>query len=271
MVLYNDPSYLVSKQYNKADNLNARIKLHECYSTSKQNWYGFVRQLLNLQPGMHLLAMGEGNGMQWRTPTGDLPDGFIAILSDFSFGMISEAANYLQEDRAFEFLCCDAQCVPFGAAQFDIVTANHMLYHVPEPKLAIAEAARLLKPEGKFVAATNGKGHMERLQEILSEFEPGFRQGYRYFNAFTLESGEELLRLNFEKVERIDYEENLWVTNAEDLADYAFSMPALQDSIRPERRPELVSYFDTLIAHDGGIFIAKATGVLVGTEPKPAS
>jgi len=268
MTLYNDPAYLISKQYHKPNNLNARIKLHEQYSTGKQDWYGFVRQFLNLQPGDTLLGMGEGNGMQWRTQTASLPERFSAFLSDVSVGMISEAAYSLRDYAGFGFLCFDAQFVPFSAGQFDLITANHMLYHVPDPDLAISEAARLLKPEGRFIAATNGIGHMEHLQELLTEFEPGFQKRFRYFDAFTLESGVERLKPHFGEVERVDFDQNLWVTNAQDLADYAFSMPALQETIALERMPELVSYFETLIDHDGGIFIAKVTGVLVGKKPK---
>jgi hypothetical protein len=102
----------------------------------------------------------------------------------------------------------------------------------------------------------------------LTEFEPGFQKRYRYFDAFNLESGVERLKPHFGEVERVDFDENLWVTNAQDLADYAFSMPALQETIALERKPELVSYFETLIDRDGGIFIAKVTGVLVGKQPK---
>jgi ubiquinone/menaquinone biosynthesis C-methylase UbiE len=268
MTLYNDPAYLNSKQYHKADNLNARIKLHRLYSTGDKDWYGFVRNLLDLRSDTTLLALGEGNGMQWRSPSANLPARFTAILSDFSYGMISEAAANLRGHPGFEFVSFDAQHVPFEAGQFDIVTANHMLYHVLNPDLALAEAARLLKPNGRFFAATNGVGHMEQLQELLTEFEPGFQKSYRYFDAFTLESGAERLKPHFGEVERVDFDENLWVTNAQDLADYAFSMPALQETIVLERKPELVSYFETLIDRDGGIFIAKATGVLVGKKPK---
>ncbi|MGB4595736.1 MAG: methyltransferase domain-containing protein [Anaerolineaceae bacterium] len=267
MTIYNNPSYLVSKQYHTTDNLNARIKLHTLYSTGKRDWYGFVRQLLDLQPSCTLLAMGEGNGLQWRSQTATLPEDFNAILSDISIGMIAEAEYYLRGQPGFGFVCFDAQNTPFGDCQFDLVTANHMLYHVPDPDLAIAEAARLLKPDGRFIAATNGIGHMENLQELLVEFEPGFQKRYRYFDAFTLESGVGRLQPYFETVERIDFDENLWVTNAEDLADYAFSMPALQEAILLDRKPELVSYFELLIARDGGIFIAKVTGVLIGTKP----
>lgn len=268
MALYNDPDYLISKQYHEPNNLNARIKLHELYSTGEQDWYGFVRRLLKLKPGDRLLAMGEGNSMQWRTQTAHLPGQFTAFLSDISLGMISEAASALHDHPEFGFICLDAQYVPFGASQFDVITANHMLYHVPDPDLAIAEAARLLKPSGRFVAATNDIGHMEHLQELLIQFEPGFQKRYRYFDAFTLESGVERFKPHFDVVERIDFDQNLWVTNAQDLADYAFSMPAMQESIAPERIPELVSYFEKLITRDGGIFIAKATGVLVGTKPR---
>lgn len=271
MDLFNSPNYLLSKQYHKADNLNARIKLHLLYSTTKHDWYQFVRQLLNLQPNSALLALGEGNGMQWRSQQEELPEGFSAFLSDFSLGMIREAQDNLGSKPGFGFACLDAQHVPFAAHQFDLVTANHMLYHVPNPDFAIAEAARVLKLTGLFVAATNGIGHMEELQQLLVDFEPSFPRRFRYFDSFTLESGVDRLKPFFVDVNRVDFEENLWVTNAMDLADYAFSMPSMQETIQAERKAELVNYFQGLINKDGGIFISKATGVLVGKIPNSAT
>ena len=43
--------------------------------------------------------------------------------------------------------------VGFDAASFDLITFWHVLEHLEDPKLALAEARRLLKPDGKIVVA----------------------------------------------------------------------------------------------------------------------
>ena len=47
----------------------------------------------------------------------------------------------------FAYEIIDAQAIPYGTQRFDIVIANHMLYHVPDRAQAIAEMRRVLKPE----------------------------------------------------------------------------------------------------------------------------
>jgi SAM-dependent methyltransferase len=61
---------------------------------------------------------------------------------------------------------CDAQDIPFDDASFDVVVANHMLYHVPDPTRAAAEFARVLRPDGVLLAATNGPDHLDVITEI---------------------------------------------------------------------------------------------------------
>ena len=42
----------------------------------------------------------------------------------------------------------------------------HMLYHVPEPARAVAEAARVLRPGGVLLVATNSRRHLAEMNEL---------------------------------------------------------------------------------------------------------
>jgi SAM-dependent methyltransferase len=59
--------------------------------------------------------------------------------------------------------------LPFPDSSFDVVTARHMLYHVPNMNKAIHEAKRVLKPGGHFIAVTNDDGYMLEYWEAVFE------------------------------------------------------------------------------------------------------
>jgi SAM-dependent methyltransferase len=60
----------------------------------------------------------------------------------------------------------DAQALPLTDASLDVVMMMHMLYHVPDPARAVAEAARVLRPDGKLLVATNGRQHLAEMNEL---------------------------------------------------------------------------------------------------------
>ena len=47
----------------------------------------------------------------------------------------------------------DIQDIPFPDHCFDVVIANHMLYHVPDLTKAISEVHRVLRTDGKFLCS----------------------------------------------------------------------------------------------------------------------
>jgi SAM-dependent methyltransferase len=63
-------------------------------------------------------------------------------------------------------VAADAQSLPLTEASLDVVMMMHMLYHVPDPAMAVAEAARVLRPVGKLLVATNGRRHLAEMNEM---------------------------------------------------------------------------------------------------------
>lgn len=78
----------------------------------------------------------------------------IPIGLDFSKEMIAIAERMFPR---IEFREGDAQNLPFAEASFDRVVANFALLHLAEPERAMAEAARVLKPGGRFAFTTWAK------------------------------------------------------------------------------------------------------------------
>ena len=264
----NDPRYLKKYQYRDSANLSSRITIHMLYSTGKQTWADYVFEQLQPLADERILELGCGPAAQWQTNLKRLPVGTRLMLSDLSIGMVKEARHALTTVGKAGFLNQEAQTLAFPAEVFDVVIANHMLYHVPVPTRAIQEAARVLKPGGRLIAATNGARHMAELDVLLHEFEPRFEAETAMSRPFSLENGREQIKPYFGSVELIPYESDLWVTDAEPLADYVFSTPTGQIWFCKDQIGDMSAFFQRKIDRDGGIFIHKSSGIFRATQPK---
>jgi SAM-dependent methyltransferase len=96
----------------------------------------------------------------------------------------------------------DVQSLPFGDGSFDCAVAAWMLFHVPDLDRGLSELARVLRPGGRLVAATNGDAHLRELWDLLG--------GGHFSLTFRSENGEAALRRHFAQVERHDVQG--WVT-----------------------------------------------------------
>jgi SAM-dependent methyltransferase len=61
----------------------------------------------------------------------------------------------------------DATALPFGAASFGSLALLYVLYHLPEPSLALAEAQRVLRPGGLLAAAAPSRHDSPELAHVL--------------------------------------------------------------------------------------------------------
>lgn len=63
----------------------------------------------------------------------------------------------------------DAQTVPIRTGAAGLTLAAHMLYHVPEIPLAVAELRRITEPGGHVVIVTNNTEHAHEIMTVLAE------------------------------------------------------------------------------------------------------
>jgi ubiquinone/menaquinone biosynthesis C-methylase UbiE len=256
-----DPHYLLQEQYKDASCLNARIALHARFSTSPLDWHRWVFDQLALPPEARLLEIGGGSGRLWAENAGRLPAGWRITLTDLSPGMLAEARENLRNLPQFAFAPADAQALSFADARFDAVLANHMLYHVPDRPKAFAEARRVLRPGGRFYAATNGRGHMRELAELLAGV--GVRGDSGVSSApFRLDNGAAQIAPWFENIVLRRFEDDLRVTAVEPLVAYVLSSRNGSE-LTGEKLETFVTRIERHIAQQGAFHITKATGLFI--------
>ncbi len=72
---------------------------------------------------------------------------------------------------SIEFEEADFECLPYHENFFDLVFSNLAFQWAPDIKLALKEAIRVLKPDGRFYFTTLGTGSLQELHHILVETE----------------------------------------------------------------------------------------------------
>jgi ubiquinone/menaquinone biosynthesis C-methylase UbiE len=256
MPTISDQTYL-REQYKNAANLNDRIQLHLRFSTNPYDFHMWVFDQLQLAPDSRVLELGCGPGSLWRPNLVRIPAGWQITLTDFSPGMLAEARANLASARPFAFEQADAQAIPFADRSFDAVIANHMLYHVPDRAKAFAEIRRVLRPGGRFYAATNGENHLREMHELVQQFDSTIGLWNRM--TFRLENGATELAAVFSQVALHRYPSGLVVTEAEPLVAFVASMIGAE--LAGVRRAEFKRLIEERIASDGPIHITKDTGL----------
>ena len=261
-----DLNPILKAQYRDSSNLDARIRLHQMFSTNSYGWYRWYLDHLDFPNHPRILELGCGPAALWQNNTGRMPEDAQLFLTDFSPGMVTQAHQNIADSRC-HFSIVAAQSIPFPTASFDLVLANHMLYHVPNQDQAIAEIRRVLRPTGRLYAATNGERHMKEVDEAVTRLAPelaGRFLGPSFAESFTLENGEAQLARHFQHLRLDRYPDGLVITQAQPFVDYILSMSV--DITSTASQPEidqLVHRVRTEIQDHGPIRITKDTGIWI--------
>ncbi|MCP4421559.1 MAG: class I SAM-dependent methyltransferase [Chloroflexi bacterium] len=273
--LFQDLTYLQQNQYRTSNNLDSRAALHRQFSTAIVRWQPWVFAFLGLKPRMRVLECGCGPGWLWRENLDRIPTDCHITLTDLSSGMVAEAEAALADSsRNFEFQQANIETLDFEDESFDLVVANHMLYHVPNLAQGLAEVRRVLRPNGRFIAATNGNDHMKELADLipvsLSQLSTSFRvRGKGEQLSFRLENGRSQLTPFFDTIDLHLYEDSLHITEVEPLLAYAFSMMPPGIDMPETAVSQLRNAWSAQITADDAIDIGKHSGLFVAAKRNP--
>jgi len=150
------------------------------------------------------------------------------------------------------------------------VVANHMIYHIPDRPRAFSEIRRVLKPSGRFIAATNGLHHMEEIRDLMIRLDPELanRTDHTFgVNEFTIENGKEQLSQWFPEIQVVPFAGSLEVTEVAPLIAYILSMNAASEiSISPQQILLLHHYLEREIAISGSFHITKSTALFIAEK-----
>jgi ubiquinone/menaquinone biosynthesis C-methylase UbiE len=136
-----------------------RTKSQEFFSSSAGQWDRVRDDLFGDR--FHLAALAAFAQPDWTV--GDLGCGtgqvsaalapFVArvIAVDGSAAMLQAAKRRLHAFDNIELRRGDLEALPIDEGQLDAATLMLVLHHVPEPERALAEVARVLKPQGRGV------------------------------------------------------------------------------------------------------------------------
>ena len=250
-------------QYRDGRNLSARFKLHQRFATSHYPFHRWVFDWFALPADARILELGCGFGALWSGNKDRIPAGWSITLSDFSYGMLTEARAKLKSVANFAFEQIDAGAIPYRDSSMDAVVANHMLYHVRDLPNALREIRRVLKPGGTLYATTNGDGHMRELDILGARF-LGVAPLSPAAERFGLDGGLAMLSEVFSGVRKEVLRGQLCVTEVAPILDYIRSTSSTHN-VAEERFDALRRHIEDEINVNGVIPIHTETGIFIAS------
>jgi SAM-dependent methyltransferase len=267
-----DADYLREKQYKDATNLKARIALHARFARADEPWYPWLAARVDWPDDGEVLEVGCGPGLLWASIAPLLPH-FRLTLTDLSEGMLDEARSVVDPIGSLDLVAtqaCDAQELPLPDSSFDVVVANHMLYHVPEPTRAAAELARVLRPEGVLMAATNGPDHLDVIAEISRQVF-GWSSLDFVDRRFGRSNGGAILGTVFEDVVWHDHPGRLVCDDPDAVIAYIQSSSTGQEAGAPQLAALSQAVHDRFQTAGGVVTMMTDAGCFIAQHPRAAT
>ncbi len=261
----------LKSQYENANNISARIRLHKEYSINTMGWFPWIYQsgilpILEQHPDttIRILELGCGEGSLWLENLERLPKNVQITLSDISEGMIRDARRNLEQDPRFSYETFDCHSIPAQAGSFDIVIANHLLFYCDDIPQVCQEVKRILKPDGIFICSTYGSRHMIEITELVQKFDKRIvLAAENLYDRFGLDNGSQILENHFSQIHKTLYNDAIVINQAEPLIEYILSCHGNQNQYLLDRYQDFRNFVEKQvnkkysITKEAGYFLCK--------------
>ncbi|WEO93412.1 class I SAM-dependent methyltransferase [Streptomyces sp. FXJ1.172] len=211
---------LVEQEYADLGPLRVRRDIHRCYSEPADDVEETTLAMARRCAGARATVVDVGCG------TGDLlrrwaMEGHAGKLVGVDR---SAAAVDGTREAGVGVVRGDACALPFSDNSADCLLERHMLYHVADLGLALAEARRVLRPGGAYVAVVNMMNTTPRLAGLMHRCVGSDGTSVPRSPRVDSENLRPLLKHAFAEVEETDYRGELVFHEPEPLAALAASL-----------------------------------------------
>ncbi|MCA9911866.1 MAG: class I SAM-dependent methyltransferase [Anaerolineae bacterium] len=271
-----NPEQIVRRHYATDEHLRIRQETHARYTVPDRSFVEWVLDRVDWRGDETVLDVGCGTGLYYDKLAEYHPD-LRYVGMDLIGGMLRGHSGYNNEKSLLQG---DAQQLPFATASFDVVMANHMLYHVENVEIAVAELARVLRPDGILIVAANSINTMPEMQVLMRRAIVLLTRGGAAqvrapelpSDRFALENGTRVLSRYFYAVVRHDLPSALVFPEVEPAMAYLESTRDLREASLPadvvweDVMMIMRQQINQLVKHLGELVISKQAGVLIASE-----
>ena len=130
-------------------------------------WRIATTRAIGPRKGMRILDLAAGTG---TSSAALAAHGAHVTAADFSEGMLAEGRRRNAGNDLIDFVWADATQLPFEDDSFDAATISYGLRNVSDPKQALAEMARVVKPGGRVVIAEFSRPSSEAVNWAYTKY-----------------------------------------------------------------------------------------------------
>jgi len=153
---------------NWADSVAGDMERH--YSPGR-TWEALARTALPLLEPGDVLDIASGDGVLAELLA---PHSGRYVCVDTSARVVAAASERLRGHHNVEVREGDMHALPFEAASFDLVVLMHALTYAARPAQAVAEAARVLRPDGRLLLSSLARHEHKGVVQAYGHVNLGF-------------------------------------------------------------------------------------------------
>lgn len=116
-----------------------------------------------------VLELAAGTGIVSRKLRDALAPATRLVVTDLNSPMLEVARGKFRDDEGVEFNPADAMALPFGDLEFDLIVCQFGVMFFPDKIASYREAARVLRPGGRYIFNTWGSMAANPFSEVAHD------------------------------------------------------------------------------------------------------